>query len=99
MVPAPPEAGAKPRPIALLIELPVTQSTSMNITNGGPGADVFANGKLILPEGPHPSDTFKYQQISRFYNLNIPASETSLTLAVRTLYIPFRPYGLHQLLL
>jgi hypothetical protein len=76
-------------PIALLIELPVTQSASMNFTNGGPGADVFANGKLILPEGPHPSDSFKYQQISRFYNLNIPASETSLTLAVRTLYVPF----------
>ncbi|MGA8088157.1 MAG: PP2C family protein-serine/threonine phosphatase [Terracidiphilus sp.] len=76
-------------PIALLIELPVTQSTAPNLTNTGPGADVFANGKLILPEGPHPSDSFNYQQISRLYNLNIPASETSLTLAVRTLYIPF----------
>jgi phosphoserine phosphatase RsbU/P len=76
-------------PLALLIELPVTQSASMNFTNAGPGADVYANGKLILPEGPHPSDSFKYQQISRLYNLNIPASETSLTLAVRTLYIPF----------
>ncbi len=75
-------------PIALLIELPVTQSTAPNLTNTGPGADVFANGKLILPEGPHPSDSFNYQQISRLYNLNIPASETSLTLAVRTLYIP-----------
>ena len=60
-------------PIALLIELPVTQSTAPNLTNTGPGADVFANGKLILPEGPHPDDTFKYQQISRLYNLNIPA--------------------------
>ncbi|HMG85646.1 MAG TPA: PP2C family protein-serine/threonine phosphatase [Terracidiphilus sp.] len=76
-------------PLALLIELPVTQSASMNFTNAGPGADVYANGKLILPEGPHPGDSFKYQQISRLYNLDIPASETSLTLAVRTLYIPF----------
>jgi sigma-B regulation protein RsbU (phosphoserine phosphatase) len=76
-------------PIALLIELPVTQSASMNFTNAGPGADVYANGKLILPEGPHPGDSFKYQQISRLYDLNIPASETSLTLAIRTLYIPF----------
>jgi hypothetical protein len=76
-------------PIALLIELPVTQSSSMNISDTGPGADVFANGKLILPEGPHPDETFNYQQISRLYNLNVPSSETSLTLAIRTLYIPF----------
>ncbi len=76
-------------PIALLIELPVTQSTAPNLANTGPGADIFANGKLILPEGPHPGETFKFQQISRLYNLNIPANETSLTLTVRTLYIPF----------
>jgi sigma-B regulation protein RsbU (phosphoserine phosphatase) len=77
-------------PIALLIELPVTQSASlMNFMNAGPGADVYANGKPILPEGPHPTDSFNYQQISRLYNLNIPASETSLTLGIRTLYIPF----------
>jgi len=80
-------------PIALLIELPVTQSTSMNITNTGPGADVFANGKLILPEGPHPADTFKYQQISRLYNLDIPPNQTSLTLAIRTLDIRFGMTG------
>jgi len=76
-------------PIALLIELPVTQSAPMKMSNTGPGADVFANGKLILPMGPHPSDTFKYQQISRLYNLNIPPNETSLVLAVRTLDIRF----------
>jgi sigma-B regulation protein RsbU (phosphoserine phosphatase) len=76
-------------PDALLIELPVSQSNSMNIGNTGPGADVFANGKLILPEGPHPDETFNYQQISRLYKLNIPASEDSLTLAIRTLYVPF----------
>lgn len=76
-------------PIGLLVELPVTQSTAPNLSNTGPGADVFANGKLILPEGPHPEDSFKYQQISRLYKLNIQPTETSLTLAVRTLYIPF----------
>ena len=76
-------------PIALLIELPVTQSTAPNLSNTGPGADVFANGRLILPEGPHPDTTFQYQQISRLYNLNIPAGETSLTLAIRVLYIHF----------
>jgi sigma-B regulation protein RsbU (phosphoserine phosphatase) len=76
-------------PLALLVELPVTQSTSMNITNTGPGADVFANGKLILPEGPHPDSTFEYQQISRIYKLDVPAGQTSLVLAIRTLYIPY----------
>jgi sigma-B regulation protein RsbU (phosphoserine phosphatase) len=76
-------------PVALLIELPVTQSSSMNLTNTGPGVDVYANGKLILPEGPHPDNTYEYQQISRIYDLNVPANETSLTLAIRTLYIPF----------
>jgi phosphoserine phosphatase RsbU/P len=76
-------------PIALLIELPVTQSTAPNLTNTGPGADVFANGKLILPQGPHPADTFNYRQISRLYDLNIPPNETSLTLAIRTLDIRF----------
>ncbi len=76
-------------PIALLIELPVSQSTSMNISNSGPGADVFLNGKRVLPEGPHPDDSDQYQQISRIYNLPIPPSQTSATLAIRTLYIPF----------
>ncbi len=63
-------------PIALLVTLPVTQSTSMNLSNTGPGADVFANGKMVLPEGPHPDTTYEYQQISRLYHLNIPPSET-----------------------
>lgn len=76
-------------PIALLVEVPVTQSSAMNISNAGPGADVFANGKLILPEGPHPDETYNYQQISRLYQLNIPPSQTSLVLAIRTLYIRF----------
>jgi hypothetical protein len=76
-------------PISLLVELPVSQSASWNMTNTGPGADIFANGKLILPEGPHPGETFKYQQVSRIYHLNIPPEQTALTLAVRTLYIPF----------
>jgi Stage II sporulation protein E (SpoIIE) len=76
-------------PLALLVELPVTQNTPGNLTNTGPGTDVYANGKLVLPDGPHPDDTGNYQQISRIYELNIPPSETSVTLAVRTLYIPF----------
>ncbi len=76
-------------PIALLIEVPVTQSTSLGVGATGPGAEVFANGKEIQPEGPHSSDPQRYQLISRIYDLNIDPSVTSLTLAVRTIYIPF----------
>jgi hypothetical protein len=76
-------------PIALLIELPVTQSSGLNLSTTGPAPEVFANGKLVLPGGPHPDDQSEYQQISRLYRLDIPANETSLLLAVRTWYVPF----------
>ena len=76
-------------PIALLIELPVTQSAGMNLSTTGPAPEVFANGKLVLPGGPHPDDQSEYQQISRLYQLDIPPTETSLVLAVRTWYVPF----------
>jgi hypothetical protein len=75
-------------PIALLIELPVTQSAGVNLSTTGPAPEVFANGKLTLPEGPHPDDQSEYQQISRLYKLDIPANETSLVVAVRTWYVP-----------
>ncbi len=76
-------------PIALLIELPITQNTTVSFGDRNPGADVFVNGKQILPEGPHPDATYRFQPISRVYNLGLDPSETSVTLAVRTLYIPF----------
>jgi hypothetical protein len=76
-------------PVALLIEMPVTQSTPLGVAATGPGAEVFANGKKIPPEGPHGSDPQGYQVISRLYDLNIDPSVTSLTLAVRVIYIPF----------
>jgi phosphoserine phosphatase RsbU/P len=77
-------------PVALLIELPVSHNTSMYFgTNGTVDVDVFANGRLIQPEGPHGGDSEHYQAISRIYPLNVPPSETSLTLVIRTLHIPF----------
>jgi sigma-B regulation protein RsbU (phosphoserine phosphatase) len=76
-------------PMALLIELPVSQNTSMFNSSTGPGVDVFANGQPIKPEGPHGDNPQHYEQISRIYNLNVSASETSLVLVVRTIYIPF----------
>lgn len=76
-------------PLALLIQLPVSQNTSlMGIVSTGPGVDVFANGQLIHPEGPHGDAPRDYQQISRIYNLNLTPDETSLTLVIRTIYIP-----------
>jgi hypothetical protein len=80
-------------PIALLIELPVSQFTSMTIGDSGPGLDVFANGNKIKPEGPHGDVPFRYQEISRLYDLAIAPDETNLTLAIRTFYIPVGDYA------
>ena len=78
-------------PLALLIELPVSHNTSMDLGTGqtGPDVDVFANGRLIRPDGPHGDEAAHYQSISRLYNLNLPEDETSLTLVIRTMHIPF----------
>lgn len=77
-------------PLALLVELPVSQNTSMSISSSsGPGVDVFANGRQIQPEGPHADAPQHYQQISRIYNLNVPPDETNLVLVVRTIYVAF----------
>jgi hypothetical protein len=76
-------------PVTLLVELPVSQNTSLGIGSPDPGVDVFANGKLVNPEGPHGDAPHHYQPISRLYDLNIAPSETSLTLVARTPYMPF----------
>ena len=76
-------------PLSLLVELPVSQNTSLGIGTEGPGVDVFANGRQVNPEGPHGDAPQHYQQISRIYNLNLAPEEDSLTLAVRTPFIPF----------
>jgi hypothetical protein len=76
-------------PVALLVQLPVSQNTSLGIGASGPGVDVFANGKLVQPEGPHGDAPQHYQQISRIYDFNLAPDETSLTLVIRTIYIPF----------
>jgi hypothetical protein len=80
-------------PVALLIEVPVTQGTSLGVQTTGPGAEVFANGREIQPEGPHSSDPQHYQLVSRLYDLNIDPSVTSLTVAVRTIYIQSGHHG------
>jgi hypothetical protein len=74
-------------PVSLLIELPVTQNAQMGINASW--LDVFANGRHIQPEGPNREDLEHFQAISRIYNLNVAPSETSLTLVLRSVYIPF----------
>ena len=76
-------------PIALLIELPVSHSTTLGAGAPEPAVNVFANGQRILPDGPHGANAEHYQEISRIYELKVPADQTDLTLAVRTLNIPF----------
>jgi hypothetical protein len=76
-------------PLALLVELPVPHTTNVNI--GGAESytpDIYANGKLILPGGPHSDHPERYQSVSRMFQLDVPPSETSLVLVVRSIYIP-----------
>jgi len=80
-------------PVSLLIELPVSQATNMTVNASWPGLDVYANGKRIVPEGPHGDAIFKYQEISRLYHLDLEPNATDLTLAIRTIYIPFGYYA------
>jgi hypothetical protein len=76
-------------PLALLIELPVSHGTSLELGSPGLSPAVFANGIQVRPEGPHGDAPDEYQPISRIYNLNLDPSVTSLTLVVRVIYAAF----------
>jgi uncharacterized membrane protein len=78
-------------PVALLIQLPVSQNAALGIgtNSSGSDVDVFANGRRIIPGGPHGDSYDKYQAVSRIYDLGLAPADTSLTLVVRTLYLPF----------
>jgi hypothetical protein len=76
-------------PVALLVELPIAHSTNIAIGAESPIADVYANGQLLHPEGPNGDRPERFQPISRVYNLNIPPSQTSVVIVMRTFYIPF----------
>lgn len=75
-------------PVALLVELPVSHSASMALSNQWLYADVFANGRPIRPDGPHPDAPERYEQITRIYNLQVPPEQTDLVLVIRSVYIP-----------
>jgi hypothetical protein len=76
-------------PVYLLVELPTSQITAVNISSSGPGFEIYANGQEIHPEGPHADTPQHYQPISRIYDLKVPADETNVTLVARTIYTPF----------
>jgi len=76
-------------PLALLIELPVTHGTTLEVGSPGLSPEVFANGKQVQPEGPHGDTPEEFQPISRVYNLNLDPSQSSLTLVVRVIYAAF----------
>lgn len=76
-------------PLALLIELPVAHMNAIELTSPGLSPEVFVDGKLIQPEGPHGDEPQNFLPISRLYNLNFDPSETSLTVVVRVIYSAF----------
>lgn len=88
-------------PVSLLVELPVAIDTTFGITSDEPGVDVYANGKLIHPEGPNGDHPEMFQAITRIYNLNVASGETSLVLAIRSVNFPAQAGFLatHKLLL
>ena len=75
-------------PIVVLVRVPVSRSTQGSFTVA---MDLFANGKLVTPEGANGSAPEDFSQISRIYPLNLPSDQTDVTLAAR---IPFVPFGL-----
>jgi phosphoserine phosphatase RsbU/P len=76
-------------PLSLLILLPISTYTSFGLSTTGYNPDVYANGQLIRPQGPHAHTPNHFQLISRIYNFNVPPSQTSLVLVLRTRYIAF----------
>ena len=76
-------------PLALLIELPVAHMNAIELTSPGLSPEVFVDGKLIQPEGPHGDEPQNFLPISRLYNLNFDPSETALTVVVRVIYSAF----------
>jgi sigma-B regulation protein RsbU (phosphoserine phosphatase) len=76
-------------PVGLLLQVPVARSNTIVSGSTEPGVTVFANGQRIQPDGLHAAQPWHYQEVTRLYDLRVPADETSLTLVARTIYIPF----------
>ncbi|HTJ29486.1 MAG TPA: SpoIIE family protein phosphatase [Acidobacteriaceae bacterium] len=77
-------------PLVIFVRIPISRSAQITFS-GTVGMELFANGKLVLPEGLNGPTPNTFQQTSRIYPINIPSDQTKLVLAVR---IPFVPFGL-----
>jgi len=76
-------------PLALLIELPISRGTTLELGSPGLSPEVFINGNQVQADGPHGDAPEEYEPISRVYNLNLDPSQTSLVLVVRVIYSAF----------
>jgi Stage II sporulation protein E (SpoIIE) len=76
-------------PLVVLVRVPVSRNAQVSF-NGTVGMDLYADGKLITPNGRIGATTETYQQISRIYPIDIPADATSFVLAAR---VPYSAFG------
>lgn len=76
-------------PLALLMEIPVSHTSTLNMSSSTSDAVVFVDGHEVHAQGPHGNDPGRYLQITRLYNLPVAPGATGFTLAIRTLHIPF----------
>ncbi len=54
------ELGPNHPPLALLLEVPVSMNASFGLVSAGLSPDVFADGRQIVPEGPHANSPQRY---------------------------------------
>jgi hypothetical protein len=73
--------------LVVFVRLPVSRNSQLPIGTQTVGMDMFADGKMITPEGPNGNTPENYQQIARIYPLNVAPTDTSVTLAVRIPYV------------
>jgi len=74
-------------PQALLVELPVTHTTNVAIGAETISPEVYVNGRLVHPEGPHGDHPERFQSISRLYKLDVASDQTSVVLVLRSIFI------------
>jgi sigma-B regulation protein RsbU (phosphoserine phosphatase) len=75
-------------PLVLFVRIPVSRGTQISFSDAI-GMELYANGKLTLPEGLNGPTPDTYQQTSRIYALNIPDTQKELVLAIRIPYVTF----------
>jgi Stage II sporulation protein E (SpoIIE) len=75
--------------LVLLVRVPVSRNAQVSFS-GTVGMELYADGKLITPEGHVGDTTETYQQVSRIYPIDIADSDTSVVIAAR---VPYSAFG------